>query len=280
MHLERCFSWANARVNWILLTALKRDIMKDTLDVMQKRRTHIKDLDETAMICNVSTDVLTASDGLFLGVMYVRGAATSQEFSKGFDEFLRLDFSRIAKNFKFYKLNLRTSPGDHRAAGWWRRLQNHPKPMTLHQYILCICLLDDSVFKSNILKIFMTLSWHVFASAQFFQAGGNVISDPNPAERKTPVGDGRVARVLLDPAQYHQAMLGRANLTNLWAHARQPSNTYPFLGRIWREWQLANRKSTALSTWSCEENRPLQRFQIPTNILLWRFAQRNMWKRF
>ena len=91
--------------------------MKDTLDVMQKRRTHIKDLDETAMICNVSTDVLTASDGLFLGVMYVRGAATSQEFSKGFDEFLRLDFSRIAKNFKFYKLNLRTSPGDHRAAG-------------------------------------------------------------------------------------------------------------------------------------------------------------------
>ena len=83
----------------------------------KKRRTHIKDLDETAMICNVSTDVLTASDGLFLGVMYVRGAATSQEFSKGFDEFLRLDFSRIAKNFKFYKLNLRTSPGDHRAAG-------------------------------------------------------------------------------------------------------------------------------------------------------------------
>lgn len=227
----------------------------------KKRRTHIKDLDETAMICNVSTDVLTASDGLFLGVMYVRGAATSQEFSKGF---LRLDFSRIAKNFKFYKLNLRTSPGDHRAAGWWRRLQNHPKPVTLHQYILCICLLDDSVFKSNILNIFMTLSWHVFASAEFFKAGGNVISDPNPAERKTPVGDGRVARVLLDPAQYHQAMLGRANLTNLWAHARQPSNTYPWLGRIWREWQLANRKSTALSTWSCEENRPLQRFQIPT----------------
>ena len=34
---------------------------------------------------------------------------------------------------------------------------------------------------------------------------GNVISDPNPAERKTPVGDGRVARVILDPAQYHQA---------------------------------------------------------------------------
>ena len=34
---------------------------------------------------------------------------------------------------------------------------------------------------------------------------GNVLSDPNPAERKTPVGDGRVARVLLDPAQYHQA---------------------------------------------------------------------------
>ena len=33
---------------------------------------------------------------------------------------------------------------------------------------------------------------------------GNVISDPNPAERKTPVGDGRVARVILDPAQYHQ----------------------------------------------------------------------------
>jgi len=33
---------------------------------------------------------------------------------------------------------------------------------------------------------------------------GNVISDPNPAERKTPVGDNRMARVLLDPAQYHQ----------------------------------------------------------------------------
>eukprot|EP00927_Polykrikos_kofoidii_P015303 TRINITY_DN16783_c2_g1_i1.p1 TRINITY_DN16783_c2_g1~~TRINITY_DN16783_c2_g1_i1.p1 ORF type:complete len:1868 (+),score=425.70 TRINITY_DN16783_c2_g1_i1:78-5681(+) len=32
---------------------------------------------------------------------------------------------------------------------------------------------------------------------------GNVISDPNPAERKTPVGDGRILRVLLDPAQYH-----------------------------------------------------------------------------
>jgi len=32
---------------------------------------------------------------------------------------------------------------------------------------------------------------------------GNVINDPNPAERKTPVGDNRVARVLLDPAQYH-----------------------------------------------------------------------------
>jgi len=32
---------------------------------------------------------------------------------------------------------------------------------------------------------------------------GNVISDPNPAERKTPVGDMRTARVLLDPAQYH-----------------------------------------------------------------------------
>jgi len=32
---------------------------------------------------------------------------------------------------------------------------------------------------------------------------GNVINDPNPAERKTPVGDHRIARVLLDPAQYH-----------------------------------------------------------------------------
>jgi len=32
---------------------------------------------------------------------------------------------------------------------------------------------------------------------------GNVISDPNPSERKTPVGDTRVVRVLLDPAQYH-----------------------------------------------------------------------------
>merc|ERR1719359_1388690 len=32
---------------------------------------------------------------------------------------------------------------------------------------------------------------------------GNVINEPNPAERKDPVGDGRVARVLLDPAQYH-----------------------------------------------------------------------------
>merc|ERR1719330_614421 len=32
---------------------------------------------------------------------------------------------------------------------------------------------------------------------------GNVISDPNPAERRTPVGDNRVLRVLLDPAQYH-----------------------------------------------------------------------------
>jgi len=32
---------------------------------------------------------------------------------------------------------------------------------------------------------------------------GNVVSDPNPSERKTPVGDHRVARVLLDPAQYH-----------------------------------------------------------------------------
>eukprot|EP00929_Paragymnodinium_shiwhaense_P119627 TRINITY_DN91529_c0_g1_i1.p1 TRINITY_DN91529_c0_g1~~TRINITY_DN91529_c0_g1_i1.p1 ORF type:complete len:1629 (-),score=467.25 TRINITY_DN91529_c0_g1_i1:79-4965(-) len=32
---------------------------------------------------------------------------------------------------------------------------------------------------------------------------GNCISESNPAERKDPVGDGRVARVLLDPAQYH-----------------------------------------------------------------------------
>lgn len=32
---------------------------------------------------------------------------------------------------------------------------------------------------------------------------GNVISDPNPSERRTPVGDNRVVRVLLDPAQYH-----------------------------------------------------------------------------
>jgi len=32
---------------------------------------------------------------------------------------------------------------------------------------------------------------------------GNVVNEPNPAERKTPVGDNRVARVLLDPAQYH-----------------------------------------------------------------------------
>mmetsp|Transcript_116029 Transcript_116029/g.248051 ORF Transcript_116029/g.248051 Transcript_116029/m.248051 type:complete len:1554 (+) Transcript_116029:41-4702(+) len=32
---------------------------------------------------------------------------------------------------------------------------------------------------------------------------GNIINDPNPAERKTPVGDNRVMRVLLDPAQYH-----------------------------------------------------------------------------
>lgn len=32
---------------------------------------------------------------------------------------------------------------------------------------------------------------------------GNVINAPNPAERKTPVGDSRVARVLLDVAQYH-----------------------------------------------------------------------------
>lgn len=40
---------------------------------------------------------------------------------------------------------------------------------------------------------------------------GNVLSDPNPAERKTPVGDGRVARVLLDPAQYHQDLEAMAN---------------------------------------------------------------------
>lgn len=39
---------------------------------------------------------------------------------------------------------------------------------------------------------------------------GNVISDPNPSERKTPVGDGRVARVLLDPAQYHLDLEGMA----------------------------------------------------------------------
>ncbi|CAE7636855.1 AQR [Symbiodinium pilosum] len=40
---------------------------------------------------------------------------------------------------------------------------------------------------------------------------GNVISDPNPAERKTPVGDGRVARVILDPAQYHQDLEAMAS---------------------------------------------------------------------
>eukprot|EP00440_Ansanella_granifera_P045495 gb/GFBE01049290.1/.p1 GENE.gb/GFBE01049290.1/~~gb/GFBE01049290.1/.p1 ORF type:complete len:1354 (+),score=420.79 gb/GFBE01049290.1/:1-4062(+) len=40
---------------------------------------------------------------------------------------------------------------------------------------------------------------------------GNVISDPNPAERKTPVGDNRIARVLLDPAQYHQDLAAVAD---------------------------------------------------------------------
>jgi len=40
---------------------------------------------------------------------------------------------------------------------------------------------------------------------------GNNISDPNPAERKTPVGDTRVARVLLDPAQYHMDLESMAD---------------------------------------------------------------------
>lgn len=46
--------------------------------------------------------------------------------------------------------------------------------------------------------------------------GGNVISDPNPAERKTPVGDGRVARVLLDPAQYHQVRWKNLKMGDDW----------------------------------------------------------------
>lgn len=40
---------------------------------------------------------------------------------------------------------------------------------------------------------------------------GNNINDPNPAERKTPVGDNRVCRVLLDPAQYHMDLEGVAD---------------------------------------------------------------------
>ena len=79
--------------------------------------------------------------------------------------------------------------------------------MIYYAFVYWMILCSNRIFN----KIFMTLSWQIFASAEFFKAGGNVISDPNPAERKTPVGDGRVARVLLDPAQYHQAMLGRAN---------------------------------------------------------------------
>ena len=51
----------------------------------------------------------------------------------------------------------------------------------------------------------------------FSHVAGNVISDPNPAERKTPVGDGRVARVLLDPAQYHQV-----GWKNRWKNHEKP----------------------------------------------------------
>jgi len=40
---------------------------------------------------------------------------------------------------------------------------------------------------------------------------GNVISDPNPGNRQTPVGDNRIARVLLDPAQYHMDLEATAD---------------------------------------------------------------------
>ena len=149
--------------------------------------------------------------------------------------------------------------------------------MTLHLYSLYICLLDDSVmilYSSRIfLNIFMTLSWHVFASAEFYKAGGNVISDPNPAERKTPVGDGRVARVLLDPAQYHQAMLGGANFHKKHVTDKSLNTcTSPFkhISTAWQDLEgMAAGKQEIYSTLNLVMRRkpPLAAFPNP-NILL------------
>mmetsp|Transcript_299 Transcript_299/g.1022 ORF Transcript_299/g.1022 Transcript_299/m.1022 type:complete len:1462 (+) Transcript_299:73-4458(+) len=49
---------------------------------------------------------------------------------------------------------------------------------------------------------------------------GNVISDPNPNERRSPVGDLRVARVMLDPAQYHMDLENAATGKNVEVYSR------------------------------------------------------------
>eukprot|EP00434_Breviolum_minutum_P014329 symbB.v1.2.012636.t1/scaffold853.1/size308060/16 len=83
---------------------------------------------------------------------------------------------------------------------------------------------------------------------------GNVISDPNPAERKTPVGDGRVARVLLDPAQYHQDLEGMAagkqeiySTLNLVMRRKPKENNFKAILHTIRS--LMNNEDTVVPDW-------------------------------
>jgi len=83
---------------------------------------------------------------------------------------------------------------------------------------------------------------------------GNVISDPNPAERKTPVGDNRMARVLLDPAQYHQDLESVAEgksevytTLNLIIRRRPKENNFKAILHTIRS--LMNNEDTVVPDW-------------------------------
>jgi len=83
---------------------------------------------------------------------------------------------------------------------------------------------------------------------------GNVISDPNPAERRTPVGEMRVARVLLDPAQYHVDLESVAdgksqvyNSLNLIVRRKPKENNFKAILQTIRS--LMNSEDTVVPDW-------------------------------
>ncbi|CAJ1439094.1 unnamed protein product, partial [Effrenium voratum] len=83
---------------------------------------------------------------------------------------------------------------------------------------------------------------------------GNVLSDPNPAERRSPVGDIRVARVLLDPAQYHQDLEAMAagkpevySTLNLVMRRKPKENNFKAILHTIRS--LMNNEDTVVPDW-------------------------------